>query len=95
MKLLSRITTVGATHASPGCHNQLKTNGKCRDAPLRVSRPVHPRATVPSAPAGRRPDPIDNPTLRSASDAGWGQRTRKKPSPNGRPPFVPLAFDGN
>ncbi|MBR1934635.1 MAG: hypothetical protein IJ835_01125 [Muribaculaceae bacterium] len=39
--------------------------------------------------AGRRPDPINNPALRSASDAEWGRSQSKKPSPDGRPPFVP------
>ncbi|MBR1935301.1 MAG: hypothetical protein IJ835_04550, partial [Muribaculaceae bacterium] len=42
-----------------------------------------------SANAAGTADPINNPTLRSDSDAGWGQQNQLNSSPNGRPPFVP------
>ena len=42
-----------------------------------------------SANAAGTADPINNPTLRSDSDAGWGQQHQLNSSPNGRPPFVP------
>ncbi|MBR1935450.1 MAG: hypothetical protein IJ835_05305, partial [Muribaculaceae bacterium] len=52
---------------------------------------IHSFIPPPHCPAnaGRRPDPINNPALRSASDAGWGRSQSKKPSPDGRPTFVP------
>ncbi|MBR1935535.1 MAG: hypothetical protein IJ835_05740, partial [Muribaculaceae bacterium] len=35
----------------------------------------------------------NNPTLRSAGDAGWGRRYPQKPSPDGRPPSSPAHAD--
>ena len=42
-----------------------------------------------SANAAGTANPINNPTLRSDSDAGWGQQNQLNSSPNARPPFVP------
>ena len=82
---------VGATHASPGCLNPLETNGKyipslytCR---ARTHCPMSAKAAhyPTSADAGRRPDPINNPTLRSPGDAGWGHRQQRNSRPPGDP----------
>ena len=54
-------------------------------------RPERPEAVPLShiANAAGTADPFNNPTLRSPGDAGWGQRHRYQPSPDGRPLSVP------
>ena len=71
-RVVSHPSTVGATHASPGCLSRPTR----RTVPRRPERPeAVPLSHIANA-AGTA-DPFNNPTLRSPGDAGWGHQTEK------------------